>query len=62
MVSVQSSKGKVTTYGTIQDGIVITVNEDKLTLEYIKQIRNYLDVQEKRLKSTKNEKRTRNSR
>lgn len=37
-------------FGTPEDGTVISVNEEKLTLDYIRQIRNYLNAKEKELK------------
>lgn len=37
-------------FGNKKDGIIISVNEKKLTLDYIRQIRNYLNVKEKELK------------
>jgi len=40
-------------FGTKKDGIIISVNEEKLTLEYINQIRNYLNVKEKELQKKK---------
>lgn len=38
-------------FGNKKDGTIISVNEEKLTLDYIEQIRNYLNVQEIKLKN-----------
>ena len=40
-------------FGTKKDGIILSVDEGKLTLDYIRQIRNYLNVREKELKQIK---------
>lgn len=41
---------KVKQFGTSKDGIIITIDETKLTIDYINQIRNYLDKKEKEIK------------
>ena len=42
-------------FGTKKDGVILKVNEAKLTLEFINQIRNYLNAKEKELKKKKDE-------
>ncbi|MFW6219304.1 MAG: hypothetical protein ACOC33_00420 [bacterium] len=37
-------------FGTNKDGIIITIDETKLTIDYINQIRNYLNVKENEIK------------
>ena len=40
------------TFGNKQDGIILKVDETKLTFDYINQIRNYLTAKERELKKT----------
>jgi len=37
-------------FGNKLHGVIIQVNEDKLTIDYINQIRNYLNAREKKLR------------
>lgn len=48
-----SRNTKFKEYGTKTDGAIFYINEVKLNGDHIKQIRNYLDAQEKKLKSRK---------
>lgn len=40
-------------FGTKKSGVILLVDEEKLTLDLIGQIRNYLTFQEKKLKKNK---------
>jgi len=39
-------------YGTPKEGIIFSIEEDKLTLYHIQQMRNYLNSMEKKLKQS----------
>lgn len=48
-----SSSTKFKQYGTGVDGAIFYINEAKLNQDHIRQIRNYLDFMEKKLKRHK---------
>jgi hypothetical protein len=43
----------ITAYGTKEDGGIFYIDEDKLTLDHIEQIRNYLTTMETKLRKKK---------
>lgn len=45
-----SEYSELKSFSTPKDGTVLLVDENKLTLDYIKQVRNYLKVKERNLK------------
>ena len=53
IVDVISHSTKFTEYGTKTDGAIFYIDEDKLNRDHIRQIRNYLNNREKKLKGRK---------